>query len=131
EINLRHLIEEAMHLLQKKAVAKQISLYVSAEDTIFFKGDKNRLKQILMNLIENALSYTPEKGKIHIDAFENEDDIVLEVKDNGIGIPEKEKERIFERFYRIDKARSRNSGGTGLGLSIVKYLVENFNDSIT
>src|SRR5699024_861258 len=72
-----------------------------------------------------------EKGKIHIDAFENEDDIVLEVKDNGIGIPEKEKERIFERFYRIDKARSRNSGGTGLGLSIVKYLVENFNGSIT
>ncbi|MER2180574.1 MAG: ATP-binding protein, partial [Desemzia incerta] len=79
----------------------------------------------------NAIVYTQEKGKVTVKIYREHEFAVIEVKDNGIGIPEDEQDRIFERFYRVDKARSRNSGGTGLGLSIVKYLVENLHGTIS
>ncbi|HSH35064.1 ATP-binding protein [Schnuerera sp.] len=86
--------------------------------------DKDGIEQVILNIISNAIKYTPKDGKINISAKEVEDKIVISVKDNGIGIPEKDKKRIFERFYRVDKGRSRDLGGTGLGLSIAKQIVE-------
>ena len=83
-----------------------------------------------MNIIGNAIKYTPDGGHIQITAGSDEDTVWMEVRDDGIGIPEKDRERIFDRFYRVDKARSRESGGTGLGLSIARELVQRHNGSI-
>ncbi|WGI66139.1 ATP-binding protein [Escherichia coli] len=87
-------------------------------------ADPLRLKQIFLNLINNALTYTPEGGSVTITARQRKDSYEFDVADTGIGMKKSEIPRIFERFYRIDKDRSRNSGGTGLGLAIVKHLVE-------
>lgn len=87
-------------------------------------ADEEALAQILDNLVDNALKYTPEGGRIRVRWYEADNQVCLEVEDSGIGIPERDLPRIFERFYRVDKARSRELGGTGLGLSIVKHLVQ-------
>lgn len=89
------------------------------------KADRALLQEVLYNLIDNAVKYTPTAGKITIGAEEEKSGIKVFVRDNGPGIPAEEQDRIFERFYRLDKARSRSLGGTGLGLSIVKHIVEN------
>jgi signal transduction histidine kinase len=86
-------------------------------------ADEIRLTQVLLNLLDNAVKYTNEGGKITIDVFEKDDFVQVDITDTGIGIPEEDLPRIFERFYRVDKARSRQLGGTGLGLSIVKHIV--------
>lgn len=83
-----------------------------------------------MNVIGNAIKYTPDGGHIHITAGSTEDTVWMEVSDDGIGIPEKDRERIFDRFYRVDKARSRESGGTGLGLSIAREIVNRHHGTI-
>lgn len=87
-------------------------------------GDPLRLKQIIINLVNNAIMYTPQGGKIEVLIKDDRNNTIFTVKDTGIGISQQELPRIFERFYRVDRARSRNSGGTGLGLAIVKHLVE-------
>ena len=87
------------------------------------QGDRLKLNQILYNLTDNAIKYTPEGGHIGIMLTEENGSLVWRVRDDGIGIPEEDQKHIFERFYRVDKARSRETGGTGLGLSIVKQLV--------
>ncbi len=87
-------------------------------------GDQEAIHQILDNLVDNAVKYTPEGGRIRVRCFTQGDVACLETSDDGIGIPEQDLPRIFERFYRVDKARSREMGGTGLGLSIVKHLVQ-------
>ena len=88
-------------------------------------GDRGRLEQVMLNVLGNAVKYTPDGGHIHVTAGENStgDKVWMEVADDGIGIPEADRSRIFERFYRVDKSRSRESGGTRLGLSIVKHAV--------
>lgn len=83
-----------------------------------------------MNLITNAVVYTPEKGVVTVKIDQNNHEAIFEITDNGFGIPLEDQERIFERFYRVDKARTRDSGGTGLGLSIVKWLIDNMNGKI-
>jgi two-component system phosphate regulon sensor histidine kinase PhoR len=94
-------------------------------------ADEEAVSQILDNLVDNAVKYTSAGGRIQVSAYCEERNVCLEVRDDGIGIPERDLPRIFERFYRVDKARSRELGGTGLGLSIVKHLVQAMNGTIT
>lgn len=95
------------------------------------EADVNRIKQIFLNIVSNAISYTPNEGKVSIRVTEDQQKVYIKIIDTGIGIKESEIPRIFERFYRVDKARSRNSGGTGLGLAIVKHLLEAHKGLIT
>jgi two-component system phosphate regulon sensor histidine kinase PhoR len=104
-----------------------------ADDLPAVLGDEDRLTQVLSNLLDNAVKYTPERGTITVAAHPVSDDaeqpalvtaVELSVTDTGIGIPEQDRPRVFERFYRVDKARSRELGGTGLGLAIVRHIVE-------
>jgi two-component system phosphate regulon sensor histidine kinase PhoR len=94
-------------------------------------ADEEAVGQILDNLVDNAVKYTPEGGKIWVRWRSEADQVCLEVEDTGIGIPDQDLPRIFERFYRVDKARSRELGGTGLGLSIVKHVVQAMRGSIS
>lgn len=93
-------------------------------------ADEEAINQILDNLVDNALKYTPEGGQIWVRWRAEGGQVCVEVEDTGIGIPEQDLPRVFERFYRVDKARSRELGGTGLGLSIVKHLVQAMHGSI-
>lgn len=131
EVNLTEAVLSTFQLVKQTADEKEMKLNLIEEDTLSITVDSSRLKQILANLINNAVVYTQESGEVTVTIKKEKNQAVILVSDNGIGIPEDEQDRIFERFYRVDKARSRNSGGTGLGLSIVKYLVENLNGSIT
>ena len=113
--------------------AKQRShelVYDSSESLPLITGDRSRLEQVMMNIIGNAIKYTPDGGHIRIHAGSTEESVWMEVCDDGIGIPEKDRDRIFERFYRVDKARSRESGGTGLGLSIAREIVQRHNGTL-
>ena len=113
--------------------AKQRShelVYEPPESLPLITGDRSRLEQVMMNIIGNAIKYTPDGGHIQIHAGSTEDTVWMEVCDDGIGIPEKDRDRIFERFYRVDKARSRESGGTGLGLSIAREIVQRHNGTL-
>ncbi|KJJ43416.1 alkaline phosphatase [Bacillus subtilis] len=119
------MLGEIETLLKHKADEKGISLQLTVpKDPLYVSGDPYRLKQVFLNLVNNALTYTPERGSVAINVKPGEKDIQIEVADSGIGIQKEEIPRIFERFYRVDKDRSRNSGGTGLGLAIVKHLIE-------
>ncbi|UCZ52251.1 cell wall metabolism sensor histidine kinase WalK [Bacillus shivajii] len=122
--NMNVLVDEVYMILIEKADKKNMTLKKEISGDVILNGDPHRLKQILINLINNAIMYTPEGGSITVRLREGVETILLEVEDTGIGISKKELPRIFERFYRVDRARSRNSGGTGLGLAIVKHLVE-------
>ena len=94
-------------------------------------GDRGRIEQVMLNILSNAVKYTPDGGHIRVTAGDAGNTVWMEVADDGIGIPEKDRERIFERFYRVDKARSRESGGTGLGLSIAMEIVQRHNGSLS
>ncbi|WP_124058254.1 two-component system histidine kinase PnpS [Vaginisenegalia massiliensis] len=115
----------------KKAHKKAITIHVHAnQDKILMQADQHRIEQILTNLIDNALNYSDVEGRIDLYVNHLDSEIELIVQDTGMGIPEEDQARIFERFYRVDKGRSRNSGGTGLGLSIVNNLVKVLNGHI-
>ena len=94
------------------------------------QADRNKIEQVFVNLIDNSIKYTKESGRIEILLYEQDQAVRVIVQDNGIGIPKEHRDRVFERFYRVDKARSRELGGTGLGLSIVKHIVLAHNGSI-
>ncbi|WP_268627288.1 two-component system histidine kinase PnpS [Paenibacillus alvei] len=124
-------LEKTVEMLQKEADKKRIDVLLSTEQDMYVEADEDRFRQIVLNLLSNAINYTPEGGHVKIVAMPIEHSengeaewIRLTISDTGIGIPKKDLPRIFERFYRVDKARSRSSGGTGLGLSIVKHLVD-------
>ena len=125
ENNVADLINEAIDLVKTTSEAKGIS--VSAKDIpeVVVLGDNEQLIMAIHNLLENAINYSPENTKVSVSVTINEDIVEIVVADQGIGIPEEAQDRIFERFYRVDPARSRETGGTGLGLSIVKHVASN------
>ncbi|WP_188453436.1 two-component system histidine kinase PnpS [Virgibacillus oceani] len=131
EITIDEVLSDIMPLMKHQADKKHIHLTVSQEPGLMIKADVERLKQVFINILANAISYTPENGEVTLLVKETDDYIQLSVEDTGIGIPEDAIPRIFERFYRVDKARSRNTGGTGLGLAIVKHIIEVHNGTIT
>jgi two-component system, OmpR family, phosphate regulon sensor histidine kinase PhoR len=132
EFDLMVLLREIIAMLEHKALEKNIKLSLNGDnETAMLKGDIYRLKQVFINLIANAITYTPVDGAVMVTVQDAGDKIHVKVRDTGIGIESEEIPRIFERFYRVDRARSRNSGGTGLGLAIVKHLVEAHHGTIS
>ncbi len=122
---LNELITQTVNEMQTHYEPKQIRVKVVSDDNdpeVF--GDRDRIKQVLINLIDNAVKYTVDGGEVTVSTKKSEGDVQVCVIDNGCGIPEEHLQHIFKRFYRVDKARSREVGGTGLGLAIVKHIVE-------
>ncbi len=128
--NLYLIVDEVIQLLEPSAIKKSIKLQVNVNPNIEILVNKYRIKQMLINLIDNAIKYNIENGTIFINATKLQGITTISVRDTGIGIPTIHHSRIFERFYRVDKGRSRNMGGTGLGLSIVKHIVQLYNGEI-
>ncbi|MEF9952682.1 MAG: ATP-binding protein [Clostridium sp.] len=130
-INVKEATSEVYDLTKAIADRKNITLeFVTSIDNECIVGNRDKFKQMLINVVENGIKYTNEGGFVYIYLMKNGNNIVIKVKDNGIGIAPEHIERLFERFYRVDKDRSRTSGGTGLGLAIVKHIVMLFNGSI-
>jgi two-component system phosphate regulon sensor histidine kinase PhoR len=124
-VAVEEVIESCVETTRLKTADKDIDLVVDCPPGLpCIRGDARRLQDVLQNLLDNAVQYTPSGGRITIQAMARDRQIAIAVADTGIGIPKAEQERIFERFYRVDAARSREAGGTGLGLSIAKHLVE-------
>jgi two-component system phosphate regulon sensor histidine kinase PhoR len=124
-VGVMDIVERCAETALLKSSQKQISLEIDVPPGLPpMRGDAGLLRDVLQNLIDNAIQYTPPGGRIHVSALAEESEIVIAVADTGIGIPLADQERIFERFYRVDAARSREAGGTGLGLSIAKHIVE-------
>ncbi len=112
------------------AELKEQSIDIVELTPLVIKGDRNQLYQLFFNLIDNAIKYTPEKGKIWISLREMDQNVKIQIRDNGVGIGENELSNIFNRFYRVDKDRSRKTGGSGLGLAICKMIVDSHNGKI-
>lgn len=123
-VNLSQLVAEIVEKMFFAAKEKHQDITLSAKKTpIYVMTDRDKLEQVIINIISNAVKYTPEKGKIEVSCEKVYKDAYIKVRDNGIGIPEENLPRIFERFYRVDNARSRETGGTGLGLAIAKQIM--------
>jgi len=129
------LTREIIEFLEIKAQKKnaQVSLAENYDKPLFVKADKERIRQVIINLIENAIKYNFRQldGLTKISFFDMDENILVEVTDNGVGISQQDLSRIFERFYRTDKGRSREQGGTGLGLAIVKHVIEAHEQTIS
>lgn len=121
--DMKALIERAVETVYPKLAEKNINVDMVL-NAVMVNGDGNRLIQVIVNLLINAATYSQEHTTVSLRLFTEENQAVIKVKDQGIGIEATEIDRLFERFYRVDRARSRNSGGTGLGLSIVKHIIE-------
>ena len=127
------LVKDAVDLLEQKAKKANVSLNINFNSgkSIMVFGDPNRIEQILFNLIINAIKYRKDSsGQVELAFHDMDERILIDVKDDGKGIAKKDLDRIFERFYRIDKSRARESGGSGLGLSIVKHILDQHGESI-
>jgi len=131
-VNIKNIIRNVVKLLEENSHSKKQSLKIDVPDNIpSITADEKKLEQVFLNLLDNAIKFTPEGGTILIKAADMETAVKVEISDTGIGIPAEHIGRIFERFYRVDAARSREMGGTGLGLSIVKHIVNLHKGSIT
>jgi two-component system, OmpR family, phosphate regulon sensor histidine kinase PhoR len=129
--NIIYLIEEVLDQLEMKANKMNIALLLKSEsnsDIVY--ADKNKMQQVFMNLISNSIKYGKDGGTTNVRLFDMSDKLLIEVADDGIGISENALSRLFERFYRVDKNRSREIGGTGLGLAIVKHIIEGHQQTI-
>ena len=126
------LAKEIIDDLEIKANARSIKLVFNKEyrDSIMTIGDRDKVAQVFQNLITNAISYSNDGKQVEIRFFDIEDNVLIEVSDQGLGIEEKHLSRLFERFYRVEKSRARHQGGTGLGLAIVKHIVEAHDQTI-
>jgi two-component system sensor histidine kinase SenX3 len=121
-IKIGELVSEATEHSATDAEHKSIQIVTAVEPDLFVHGDRAQLHAAVSNLVENAVTYSPDGSRVTVTAQLDGEDVRLTVADNGIGIPGDELDRIFERFYRVDPARARTTGGTGLGLSIVKHV---------
>ncbi len=124
DFNVKQMIDAVLPSLEQKAEKKELNLATSISSDISIHADVEKLKQVIINLVDNAINYTPSGGDVNLKVSEDEHRVHFSVEDTGIGMEQKVIQRIFERFYRVDKDRSRNTGGTGLGLAIVKHIVE-------
>jgi len=123
EVTVLDLAKESAGLLEVLAEEKNQKLTVEGDPMVSVRGDRVILRQALVNLIDNAVKYSPLRGNIFVRVGSNDGDAVVEVQDSGPGIRAEHRSKVFERFYRVDKARSREDGGTGLGLSIAEWAV--------
>ncbi len=131
KFNIVDLVIEIFDLMEMKSSEMQVELKYNSKSKIQnVIADRDKIQQVLMNLVSNSIKYGKKGGHVLINFIDMESNILIEVSDNGIGIEEKSLNRLFERFYRVDKNRSREIGGTGLGLSIVKHILEGHGQSI-
>ena len=131
QVDLQQIVQRVCDNLQAVAQGHQVILDLDTEaQPIILLGDENALSQMVTNLVDNAIKYTPAMGHVHVVIEVDASTALLSIKDDGIGIDEANQERIFERFYRVDKARSQSLGGTGLGLAIVKHIVQSHKGSL-
>ncbi len=128
--NVVEIVRNVVDQLRSQAEAKELSLILTSPDVVIAPVNANQFTQVVFNLAANAINYT-NKGSVTVRVDETPDEVVLSISDTGIGIPLEDQPRIFERFYRVDKGRSRASGGTGLGLSIVKHIIESHGGRVT
>ena len=129
--NIVQLVNEVLEALEMRASQMNITLELTNEaQTDFVMGDRDKIQQVFMNLISNSIKYGKDSGTTRVRFFDMEKNILIEVADDGIGIGSESLDRLFERFYRVDKNRSREIGGTGLGLAIVKHILEGHNQQI-
>lgn len=128
--SLNSIVSEVISILSGQAGKKGVTISRNIEKNLHIIANRDRLKQMLINLIDNAIKYNVEEGIVEVSAFKENKNILISVKDTGIGIDAKHIDRIFDRFYRVDKSRSRGMGGTGLGLSIVKHIVDLYGGNI-
>jgi two-component system phosphate regulon sensor histidine kinase PhoR len=129
-VNLYEIFSEIKKNLSDKTEKLNVAIIIQHTDCSVF-GDRNMLYELFFNLIENAVKYNRESGKVEVSAFENDGKVTVTVSDTGIGIPVESLPFIFDRFYRVDKSRSKKTGGTGLGLAIVKHIAELHNAEIS
>jgi two-component system OmpR family sensor kinase len=130
EIHLESLIKDLYDDSEMLAHSKHIHVELKKIEPITIVGDRGRLRQLFLNLVDNAIKYTPDGGTVAISMERQNGSAVVAVEDTGIGIPQEDIVKIFDRFYRVDKARTRDMGGTGLGLSIAKWIAELHRGSI-
>jgi two-component system sensor histidine kinase SenX3 len=130
-VDLSAVVAEAVDRVRMKASARGIDLVAVCEQRVVVLGDEDLLVTALRNLLENAIAYSPDKTRVMVSASRDARTAQVSVADQGIGIPERDRERIFERFYRVDPARSRATGGTGLGLAIVKHVMAAHRGKVT
>ncbi len=123
DVSLAVAVSRAAEVVRHKAQGKKITVELDVPQGLMGRGDERGLEQVLLNLLDNAVKYTPEGGRVTVTGVQEDGRSVVHVQDTGVGIEPKHLARIFERFYRVDKGRSRDMGGTGLGLSIVKHLL--------
>jgi two-component system phosphate regulon sensor histidine kinase PhoR len=130
---LKEIINEVIEELEQKASKRKMNIHFYYEKDKMFRtiADKDKIFRVCQNLISNAIKYNNDGGEVQVNLKTNKNNITVEVKDNGKGIPPEDLKRIFERFYRVDKSRSREGGGTGLGLSIVKHILEGHKSKIS
>ncbi|WP_073247909.1 two-component system histidine kinase PnpS [Caloramator proteoclasticus] len=131
KVCLNECITEVYYIMERISLEKNIRLSIdSCEEQLYIYGDRDKFKQMIINLVDNAIKYTPQNGEVYLKLEKYNNNARIEVRDTGIGISKKHLPRLFERFYRVDKARSRSMGGTGLGLAIVKHIVLMFKGDI-
>jgi len=130
KVDLLEVVLSVINVLKFLIKQKNIKLNIDGSPEIYVKGDENLLKQLVYNLIENAIKYNRDGGEINIQIDKNEKNVILKISDTGYGIPEEDLNKIFNRFYRVSKSRTRSEGGLGLGLNIVKKIVELHNGEI-